>query len=74
MDLAAVLDEAQFSEFVHEKIDPWACRADHLRQHLLRCFGKDLLRLARRVIVRDEAVRKRGFSRGARESFRFSHR
>jgi hypothetical protein len=28
---AVVLDEAQFLELVHEKIDPWACRADHLR-------------------------------------------
>ena len=42
-DLAVVFDEAQFSELVHEKIDPWACCADHLRQHLLRYFGKHLL-------------------------------
>src|SRR6476660_971579 len=42
---AVVLDEAQLPEFVHEKIDPWACCADHLRQHFLRHFGKYLLRL-----------------------------
>jgi hypothetical protein len=28
---AVVFDEAQFLELVHENIDPWACRADHLR-------------------------------------------
>ena len=38
-DLAIVLDEAQFPEFVHEKIDPGPRCADHLRQHLLRYFG-----------------------------------
>ncbi len=35
-DLAVVLDEAQFSEFVHEKIDPGPRCANHLCQHLLR--------------------------------------
>ena len=54
VDLAVVFDEAQFPEFVHEKIDPWACCADHLRQHLLRYFGKHLLRLARRAIPREQ--------------------
>ena len=54
VDLAVVLDEAQLPELVHEKIDPWACRADHLRQHFLRYFGKDLLRLARRAIAREK--------------------
>jgi len=60
VDLAVVLDEAQLPELVHEKIDPWACRADHLRQHFLRYFGKDLLRLARRAIAREkeESVRQ----------------
>ena len=51
-NLAVVLDETQFSELVHEKIDPRACRADHLCQHLLRYFGKYLLRLVRRAITR----------------------
>src|SRR5260370_5114723 len=54
VDLAVVFDEAQLPELVHEKIDPWACRADHLRQHFLRYFGKDLLRLARRAIAREQ--------------------
>jgi hypothetical protein len=51
---AVVLDEAQLPEFVHEKIDPWACCVDHLRQHLLRYFGKYLLRLVRRAITREQ--------------------
>ena len=51
---AVVLDEAQLPEFVHEKIDPRACCADHLRQHLLRYFGKYLLRLVRRAITREQ--------------------
>jgi len=51
---AVVLDEAQLPEFVHEKIDPWACCADHLRQHLLRHFGKYLLRLVQRAITREQ--------------------
>jgi len=42
VDLAVVLDEAQFPEFVHEKIDPGPRRANHLRQHLLRYFGQHL--------------------------------
>ena len=39
MDTAVVLDEAQFPELIHEKIDSGAGRPDHLRQHLLRHFG-----------------------------------
>jgi len=54
VDLAVVFDETQFSEFVHEEIDPWACRSDHLRQHFLRYFGKVLLRLARRAVAREQ--------------------
>jgi hypothetical protein len=48
---AVVLDEAQFSELVHEKIDSRACCTDHLRQHLLRYLGKHSLRLVRRAIT-----------------------
>ena len=54
VDLAVVFDETQFPEFVHKKIDPWACCADHLRQQLLRYFKKHLLRLARRAIAREQ--------------------
>ena len=54
VDLAVVLDEAEFPEFVHEKIDPRPRRANHLRQHLLRYFGKYLLRMAWRAIAREQ--------------------
>jgi hypothetical protein len=42
---AIVSNEAQFPEFIHEKIDPGARGANHFRQHLLGHFGKNLLRL-----------------------------
>src|ERR1700692_1896696 len=45
MEPAIVFNEAEFLEFVHEKIDPGARCANHLGQHLLRYFGKHLLRL-----------------------------
>jgi hypothetical protein len=35
LNLAVVLDEAQFPEFVHEEIDSGPRCANHLRQHLL---------------------------------------
>src|ERR1019366_5367327 len=47
VDFAVVLDEAQLPEFVHEEIDPGPRRANHLRQHLLRYFGKHVLRMSR---------------------------
>jgi hypothetical protein len=37
-----VLNEAEFPEFVHEKVDSGARRANHFRQHLLGNFGKHL--------------------------------
>ena len=49
-----VLDEAQFPEFVHEKIDAGPRCANHLRQHLLRYFGKHTLRMAWLAIAREE--------------------
>jgi len=36
MDLAVISDVAEFSEFVHEQIDPRAGGTNHLSQHLLR--------------------------------------
>src|ERR1700676_2871357 len=54
VDLAVVLDEAQFPEFVHEKIDAGPCCANHLRQHLLRNFGEHFLRLALRAVARKQ--------------------
>jgi len=40
-----VLNEAEFPEFIHEKIHPRPRCANHFREHLLRYFGKHLLRL-----------------------------
>ena len=37
-----VLNEAEFPEFIHEKVDPGARGANHFRQHLLGNFGKHL--------------------------------
>src|SRR6267378_8501317 len=54
VDLAVVLDESEFPEFVHEKIDPRPRCANHFRQHLLRYSGKHLLRLALRAIAREQ--------------------
>ena len=59
LNLAIVLDEAQFSEFVHEEIDPGTCCSNHLRQHLLRYFGKRFLRMARHAIAREQQQRTR---------------
>ena len=45
MDLKSavvVLNEAEFPEFIHEKVDSRARCSDHLRQHLLGNFGKHL--------------------------------
>jgi hypothetical protein len=54
VDLAVVFDEAQFPEFVHEKIDPGPRCPNHLRQHHLRYFGEHLLRMALRAIAREQ--------------------
>ncbi len=54
LDLAVVSNEAQFPELVHEQIDSRPRRANHLRQHFLRYFGKHPLRLARRAIAREQ--------------------
>src|SRR5882762_963931 len=43
---AIVMNEAQFPELVHKKVDTGARCANHLRQHLLGNLGKHLLRLA----------------------------
>src|SRR5467141_5101136 len=59
VDLAVVLDEPEFPEFVHEKIDPRPRCPDHLRQRFLRHFGKHLLRLVLRAIARQQQQRAR---------------
>ena len=48
MDLKSatvVLNEAEFPEFVHEKVDSGARCANHFRQNLLGNLGKQFLRL-----------------------------
>ena len=56
MDLPVfVMDEAQFSEFVHKKIDAGpGLVANRLRQHLLGDFGNHFVGLASRTIEREE--------------------
>ena len=39
MEPAVISNEAQFLEFIHEKIDSGARCPDHFRQSLLRYFG-----------------------------------
>src|SRR5258708_30761386 len=51
VNLAVRTDEAQFVEFLHEKIDARAGGANHLREHLLGDFGKHALRMALRAIA-----------------------
>jgi hypothetical protein len=51
LNLAVVLDEAQFPEFVHEEIDSGPRCANHLRQHLLRHLGKRFVSMARGAIA-----------------------
>ena len=46
VDLAVILDEALYPEFIREDIDSGPRCANHLRQHLLRYFGKHPLRIA----------------------------
>ena len=41
----AILNKAQFLEFIHEEIYPGTCGSDCFRQRLLRYFGKNFLRL-----------------------------
>jgi len=45
MEPTVVLDEAHLPEFVHEKIHARTSCTDHLRQHLLRNFRENPLRL-----------------------------
>src|SRR5580700_527464 len=54
LNLAVVLDEAQFPEFVHEEIDSGPCCSNHFREHLLRHSGKSFVRMARRAIAREQ--------------------
>jgi hypothetical protein len=49
-----VLNEAECPEFIHEKLDPRTRCANHFRQHLLRYFGKHLLRLGFRAVASEQ--------------------
>ena len=42
-NVAVVVNKTQFPKFVHEETHARACRADHLRQHLLADFRNDRL-------------------------------
>ena len=54
METAIILNEAQFLEFIHEKIDPGACRPDHFGQSLLRNFRNHFLRLVLLAILSEQ--------------------
>src|SRR6202521_4617454 len=62
MEPAIVSNEAQFLEFIHEKIDPGARCPDHPRQHLLRYFGKHLFRVGLLAVPSEQ-------QKSARQSF-----
>jgi hypothetical protein len=51
VDFPVVLDEAQFPEFIHEKIHTRPRRANHLCQHLLGYLRKRFLRMTWRAVV-----------------------
>lgn len=57
LETAVILDEAEFSEFVHEKIHARARGADHLGEHLLRNFGEHTLGLVFLAVARQEQQR-----------------
>jgi hypothetical protein len=48
---AIVMNEAQFPEFIHEKINTRASCANHFRQHLLGYSEKQLLRRGLLAVV-----------------------
>src|ERR1700683_4897657 len=48
------MNESEFPEFIHEKINSRASGPDHFRQHSLRYLGKHFLRLAWFAILREQ--------------------
>ena len=64
---AAVLDEAQFPEFVHEEIDLGARCPVHSRQSLLRQFGNHYLRMVLHAITREQQSARQPFLAGVKE-------
>src|ERR1700686_3506785 len=57
-----VFNEAEFPEFIHEKIDPGTRCPDHPRQHLLRYFGKHFFRVVSLAVPSEQ-------KKSARQSF-----
>jgi hypothetical protein len=65
---AVVMNEAQLSEFIHEKIDPGASCPDHLCQRLLRNFGDHFVRLVLHAISSEKQQRAgQAFLAGVKE-------
>jgi hypothetical protein len=54
LQASVVLDETQLPEFIHEEIYTGARGADHLREHLLRDFGKNSLKFVFFSIAREK--------------------
>jgi hypothetical protein len=54
LEAAVVLDEAEFSEFVHEEIDAGAGGADHFGEHFLGNFGEHSLRFIFLAVAGEE--------------------
>jgi len=54
VQLAIVLNEAQFPELVHEEIHSRARCPDHFRQHFLRDFREYVLKLVFRAIASEQ--------------------
>src|ERR1700675_1085398 len=54
VETAIVSNEAQFPDFVHEKVDSGARCANHFRQSLLRYFGDHYLRLGLLAIASEQ--------------------
>jgi len=59
LDAAVVIDQAQFSKFVHEETHPRPGRSDHLRKRLLTDFCDDRLRPAFLAEIRQQQKRPR---------------
>src|SRR5665647_3988518 len=59
LDFSVVIDQAQFSKFIHEKADAGSGRADHLRQGALADIRLDRLRTALLAEVRQQKQKTR---------------
>jgi hypothetical protein len=48
------MNEAEFSEFIHEHVNSGTCRTNHFCERFLRYFGKHLLRLVLLAIAGEQ--------------------